>query len=93
MVMKFCGWIDLGGGWGGGGWGAVHMNLISCLLHFELLSFVFIIHEFCPVHVSRTTSYGYEISWMVTTWGKTGVSFDNLPLLFNKCVEVPIVAN
>ena len=28
------------------------------------------------------TSYGYEISWIVITWGKTGVFCDNLPLLF-----------
>ena len=28
------------------------------------------------------TSYGYEISWKVMTWGKTGVSSDNLPHLF-----------
>ena len=28
------------------------------------------------------TSYGYEILWKVMTWGKTGVSCDNLPLLF-----------
>ena len=29
------------------------------------------------------TSYGYEISWMVITWGKTGVFCDSLPLLFH----------
>ena len=28
------------------------------------------------------TTYGYEISWMVITWGKTGAFCDNLPLLF-----------
>ena len=33
-------------------------------------------------YLQNYTSYGYEILWVVTTWVKTGVSCDNLPLLF-----------
>ena len=33
------------------------------------------------------TSYGYEISWMVITWVKTGVFCDNLPLLLTNLRE------
>ena len=34
-------------------------------------------------YLQNYTSYGYEISWMVITWGETGVFCDDLPLLFD----------
>ena len=77
MVIKFCGWIDLTKG------SAVLMNLNSCLIFSELLPFVYFHTQILSgAYLQTYTSYGYEISSVVTTWGKTGVSCDNLPLLF-----------
>ena len=55
---------------------------LACLF-FELLPFVYF-HTWIlsGAYLQDYTSYGYEISWMVTTWGKTGIFCDNLPLLF-----------
>ena len=39
--------------------------------------------SYVPLNFKNYTSYGYEISRMVTTWGKTGVSCDNVPLLLS----------
>ena len=56
---------------------------LACLI-LELLPFVYF-HTWIlsGAYLQDYTSYGYEISWMVTTWGKTGTFCDNLPLLFN----------
>ena len=76
--MKLCGWIDLIKG------SAVHMNLNSWLFIFELLPFVYFhIWILSGAYRQDYTSYGNEISWMVITWGKTGVFCDNLPLLLS----------
>ena len=50
---------------------------------FELLSFVYFhFWILSGAYLQDYTSYCYEISWMVTTWGKRGVFCNNLPLLF-----------
>ena len=55
---------------------------------FELLPFVYF-HTWIlsGAYLQDYTSYGYEISWMVITWGKTGVFWDNLPLLLKNCLK------
>ena len=67
---------------------------LACLIS-ELLPFVYF-HTWIlsGVYLQNYTSYGYEMSWMVITWGKMGVFCDNLPLLFSLAVltddnEVP----
>ena len=77
--MKFCGWIDLirGGS-------AVHMNCNSCLLNFLFIALcLFSYLNFVGAYLQGYTSYGNEISWMVTTWDKMAIFCDNLPLLFH----------
>ena len=58
---------------------------------FELLPFVYF-HTWIlsGAYLQDYTSYGYEFSWMVITWGKTGVFCDNLLLLFNliRCIQL-----
>ena len=39
------------------------------------------------LYFQNYTSYGYEIVWVVTTWGKMGVSCDNVPLLFRVVIS------
>ena len=57
-------------------------TLTLAYLIFELLPFVdFLTWILSGAYLQNYTSYGYEISWMVTTWGKTDVFSDNLPLL------------
>ena len=54
---------------------------LGCFI-FELLPFVYF-HTWIlsGAYLQDYTSYGYEISWMVITWGKAGVFCDNLLLL------------
>ena len=56
---------------------------LGCFI-FEFLPFVYF-HAWIlsGAYLRDYTSYGYEISWMVITWGKTGVFCDNLPLLLS----------
>ena len=58
---------------------------LGCFI-FELLPFVYF-HTWIlsGAYLQDYTSYGYEISWMGITWGKTGVFCDNLPLLLCVC--------
>ena len=55
---------------------------LACLIS-ELLPLVYF-HTWIlsGAYLQNYTSYGYEISWMVITWGETGLFCDNLPLLF-----------
>ena len=57
--------------------------ILGCLI-FELLPFVYF-HTWIlsGAYLQNCTSYGYEISWLVTTLGKTGLSCNNLSLLFS----------
>ena len=56
---------------------------LACLI-FEILPFVYFLTLILScAYLQNYTSYGYEVLWVVTTWGKTGVSWDNLPLLFH----------
>ena len=63
---------------------------LGCFI-FELLPSVYF-HTWIlsGAYLQDYTRYGYEISWMVITWGKTGIFCDNLPLLFqiwNCCLQ------
>ena len=58
---------------------------LACLI-FELLSFFFFFffHTWMlyGAYLQDYNSYSYEISWKVTTWGKTGVSCNKMLVLF-----------
>ena len=51
---------------------------LACLI-FELMPFVYFrTWILAGAYLENYNSYGYEISWMVTTWGRTGVACNNL---------------
>ena len=72
-----------------------HQGGVQCTLtltlgcfSFELLPFVYF-HTWIlsGAYLQDYTSYGYEISWMVITLGKTGIFCDNLLFLLHFAIS------